>query len=86
MASEPTRSLPPPPPSPPFSLPGLLREAPGSTGMLVVESVVPGGPSDGVLEPGDVVVRLGGAIVSEFLSVEEALDGAGGVGWGVVAG
>jgi hypothetical protein len=27
-----------------------------STGMLVVESVVPGGPADGVLEPGDVLV------------------------------
>ena len=24
--------------------------------MLVVESVVPGGPADGVLEPGDVLV------------------------------
>ena len=30
----------------------------GSTGMLVVESVVPGGPADGVLEPGDVLVGI----------------------------
>lgn len=33
---------------------GGIREY--STGMLVVESVVPGGPADGVLEPGDVLV------------------------------
>ena len=30
--------------------------------MLVVESVVPGGPADGVLEPGDVLVRLQGQV------------------------
>ena len=41
---------------PPSSAAGLLRERPGSTGMLVVESVVPGGPADGQLEPGDVLV------------------------------
>lgn len=35
-----------------------------STGMLVVESVVPGGPADGVLEPGDVLVRLQGQVSS----------------------
>jgi hypothetical protein len=29
--------------------------------MLVVESVVPGGPADGVLEPGDVLVRASGS-------------------------
>ena len=40
----------------PSSAAGLLRERPGSTGMLVVESVVPGGPADGQLEPGDVLV------------------------------
>lgn len=45
--------------------------------MLVVESVVPGGPADGLLEPGDVVARLGGAVVTEFLGLEAALDAAG---------
>ena len=46
--------------------------------MLVVESVIPGGPADGALEPGDVLVRLNGAIVTEFLSMEELLDDSGG--------
>lgn len=34
----------------------LLGERPGSTGMLVVESVVPAGPAEAVLEAGDVLV------------------------------
>jgi S1-C subfamily serine protease len=33
-----------------------------NVGMLVVESVVPGSPADGVLEPGDVLVRVGGQV------------------------
>lgn len=45
-----------------------------SMGLLVVESVVPGGPSDGLLEPGDVLVRLDGAFVSDFLPMEALLD------------
>ncbi len=44
--------------------------------MLTVESVVPGGPADGRLEPGDVLVRLGGAVVAGFLPMEAALDDA----------
>lgn len=51
-----------------------------SAGMLVVDSVVPGGPGDGVLEPGDVLVRLNGRFVFGFLEMEELLDGAIGVG------
>ncbi|KAI3430723.1 hypothetical protein D9Q98_005309 [Chlorella vulgaris] len=52
----------------------VLDGRPGSTGMLVVESVVPGGPADGVLEPGDMLVRLNGRILTEFRSMEELLD------------
>jgi hypothetical protein len=37
---------------------------------------VPGSPADGVLEPGDVLVRAGGEVVSHFLHLEELLDGA----------
>ena len=42
--------------------------------MLVVESVVPGGPADGVLEPGDVLVTLEGAAVVHFQPLEALLD------------
>lgn len=45
-----------------------------TTGMLVVESLIPGGPADGALEPGDVLVRLDGAFISDFLSMEDLLD------------
>ena len=44
--------------------------------MLVVESVVPGGPADGALEPGDVLVRLQGAVMTRFLPMDALLDGA----------
>ena len=40
-----------------------------TTGMLVVESVVPGSPADGVLEPGDVLVRLNGKVRLAALSI-----------------
>ncbi|KXZ56802.1 hypothetical protein GPECTOR_1g722 [Gonium pectorale] len=56
----------------------LKPEAHGlqSTGMLVVESVVPGSPGDGVLEAGDVLVEINGQVVTHFLLLEELLDNA----------
>lgn len=47
---------------------------PEATGMLVVHKTVPGGPGDGVLRPGDVVVRLQGQAVADFIAVESVLD------------
>jgi len=44
------------------------------TGMLVVREVVPGGPAEGKLSVGDVVVRVGGKLVNSFLPVEAILD------------
>lgn len=46
------------------------------TGMLVVDSVLPGGPADGALQPGDVLVRLAGSAATSFLPLEAALDDA----------
>ena len=47
---------------------------PKLTGMLVVTEVQPGSPSEGVLEPGDVIVRLNGRPVAEFDPLEQVLD------------
>ncbi|KAK2387838.1 protease Do [Trifolium repens] len=44
------------------------------TGMLVVESVVPGGPGYKNLEPGDVLVRVNGEVITQFLKLETILD------------
>ncbi|CAK9150637.1 unnamed protein product [Ilex paraguariensis] len=54
----------------------LVRHAspPGETGMLVVDSVVPGGPAHKHLEPGDVLVRLNGEVTTQFLKTETLLD------------
>jgi pro-apoptotic serine protease NMA111 len=47
---------------------------PASTGMLVVERVLPGSASDAVLAPGDVLLRLNGTLVSGFEPLEAVLD------------
>ncbi len=54
----------------------LRREFPGGTGLLVVREIVPGGPADGVLEPGDVLVGLEGRPLADFVSLEAVLDAA----------
>jgi S1-C subfamily serine protease len=47
---------------------------PALTGMLVVNEVLPGGPADGTLQPGDVLVRVNGRLVAEFEPLEQVLD------------
>ncbi|XP_068642397.1 protease Do-like 7 [Aristolochia californica] len=46
----------------------------GETGMLVVDSVVPGGPAHTHLEPGDVLIRVNGQVITQFLKLEALLD------------
>ncbi|CAK7339049.1 unnamed protein product, partial [Dovyalis caffra] len=46
----------------------------GETGMLVVDSVVPGGPAYNQLEPGDVLVCVNGEVTTQFLNLETLLD------------
>ena len=47
---------------------------PGGTGMIVVDQVVPGGPADGLLQPGDIVTRVDGELVTAFIPIEAVLD------------
>jgi S1-C subfamily serine protease len=47
---------------------------PEGIGMIVVREVVPGGPADGKLEVGDVVVRVAEKAVNSFLPIESVLD------------
>lgn len=43
-------------------------------GMLVVDSVVPGGAAYKNLEPGDVLVRMNGEVLTQFLKMETLID------------
>eukprot|EP00271_Cylindrocystis_brebissonii_P014135 TRINITY_DN35385_c0_g1_i1.p1 TRINITY_DN35385_c0_g1~~TRINITY_DN35385_c0_g1_i1.p1 ORF type:complete len:1152 (-),score=228.60 TRINITY_DN35385_c0_g1_i1:698-4153(-) len=55
----------------------LVRGSCGAseTGMLVVDSLVPGGPANKAhLEPGDVLVKCNGEVLTTFLPLETVLD------------
>ncbi len=50
------------------------RSAPRQTGMLVVREVQPGSAAEAMIAPGDVLVRVNGRLVFDFLSLESLLD------------
>ncbi len=54
----------------------VRRAFPRQVGMLVVKEVQPGSPSEGLLQPGDVLVTVDGHYITEFLSLESILDDA----------
>lgn len=52
-----------------------IREAlPNETSMLVAEMVLPDGPSDTNIEVGDVLIRVNGELLTQFVRLEEILD------------
>lgn len=61
---------------------GLTRESerivrmfyPDHTGMLVIEQAIPDSPAAGKLEPGDILLRINGDLVTEFVPLAEVLD------------
>jgi pro-apoptotic serine protease NMA111 len=52
----------------------VRREFPRNTGMLVVTEVLPGSPSEPVLAPGDILLKLNGHYLAQFEPLEEVLD------------
>jgi S1-C subfamily serine protease len=52
----------------------VRKENPDQTGMLTVQQVIPGSSADGNLEPGDILLRIDGQLVTEFVPLAEILD------------
>jgi len=53
----------------------LVRSAfPEQTGMLTVEQVIPNSAAAGKLEPGDILLRINGELVTEFVPLAAMLD------------
>ncbi len=52
----------------------VRRRFPDQTGMLVVQQVIPDSVADGLLEVGDILLRVDGELVTEFVPLEEVLD------------
>ena len=53
----------------------LVRSvSPDLTGMLTVQQVIPGSAADGKLESGDILLRINGELVSEFVPLAAILD------------
>jgi S1-C subfamily serine protease len=52
----------------------VRKSFPQYTGMLVVTEVLPGSPSENVLQPGDVLVKVNGKYVTQFEPLDEVVD------------
>ncbi|KAI9674180.1 MAG: hypothetical protein M1817_001998 [Caeruleum heppii] len=54
---------------------GAVREAfPKETGMLVAEIVLPEGPASASLEEGDVLLKVNGEMLTQFVRLDDILD------------
>ncbi|MGA9851345.1 MAG: trypsin-like peptidase domain-containing protein [Gammaproteobacteria bacterium] len=52
----------------------LRKDHPQDTGLLVVNQVQPDGPTDGLLQPGDILLDVDQQAVSNFVLLENILD------------
>ncbi|KAH7275321.1 trypsin-like cysteine/serine peptidase domain-containing protein [Fusarium solani] len=52
----------------------MRKEFPTVTNMLVAEIVLPQGPSDGKIEEGDVLIKVNGELISQFIRLDDILD------------
>lgn len=54
----------------------VRNKFPEETGMLVVRSLLPKGPADGILVPGDIIIGCNGKMVPHFIFLFAILDDA----------
>ncbi len=52
----------------------VRKSFPKETGMLVAEIVLPEGPSDNKIEEGDVLVKVNGELLTQFVRLDDILD------------
>jgi S1-C subfamily serine protease len=52
----------------------VRKEFPKETGMLVAEIVLPEGPSDSKLEEGDILLKVNGELLTQFVRLDDILD------------
>ncbi|MBV8743295.1 MAG: trypsin-like peptidase domain-containing protein [Sinobacteraceae bacterium] len=52
----------------------VRKNYPQYTGMLVVSEVLPGSPSENVLQPGDVLIKVNNRYVTQFEPLDELVD------------
>ena len=52
----------------------IRKGFPKETGLLVADIVLPEGPADGQLEEGDVLVKVNGEILTQFVPLDNILD------------
>ena len=53
----------------------VARETfPKQTGMLTVEQVIPGSLASEILAPGDILIRINGDLITQFVPLEDILD------------
>ncbi|OAQ97955.1 hypothetical protein LLEC1_00524 [Akanthomyces lecanii] len=52
----------------------IRKEFPDETNMLVAEIVLPDGPSHAKVEEGDVLIKVNGQLITQFLRLDDILD------------
>ncbi|HSN17569.1 MAG TPA: trypsin-like peptidase domain-containing protein [Gammaproteobacteria bacterium] len=66
----------------------LRKQQPDATGLLVVDQVLPNGPADVWLQPGDILLTVDGKTISTFVPLDEIMDSSVGkrVSFGLLRG
>ncbi len=52
----------------------MRENFPKETGMLVAEVVLPKGPADSKVEEGDLLIKINGELITQFIRLDDILD------------